>query len=239
MSISLTAVDCPTTHQNLLDTLVLLYGRLDEIARGCRGFGGFIAQGELAEKFLLKKDTYPRLTITFLPNDREALSSYAGMSRRDLLACATTPLERLMIAALWKQNDLGKIGYIAAGIVENTVTSSSENNECSAPIFRQFGRHLAEPDNQPIADKHSLRAYRYLLGQNLCDVRHRQGSMNALEVKNYAEWVRNLVDKNVSDTRKDRIYEFDRSMYSLGKATKFFIDEVVIPSCLKGSTAPI
>lgn len=233
MSLSLTAVDCPTTQQKLLDSLILLYGRLDEIAKGHRNFGGFIGRGDLAEKFHLKIETYPRLTMTFLPADRDALASYAGMSRKDLLACAKTPLERLMIAALWKQDDLGKIGYIAAGIVENTRATSSDFTESRAPVFRQFGRHLSEPESQPIADQHSLRAYRYLLGQDLSDGRHRLDTVKAQEVKNYVEWVQTLVDHDVSDTRTDRMYEFDRSMFALGKATKSFIDAAVPPPDVK------
>ncbi|MGF6153841.1 hypothetical protein [Pseudomonas fluorescens] len=229
MSLSLTAVDCPASQKDLLDSLVLLYGRLGEIAEGRRDFGGFTAHGDLAEKFHLRIENYPRLTMRFSDADRNALASYAGMSGKELLACATTPLERLMIATLWKQADLGKIRYIAAGLVENGDTTSSNHTETNAPIFRQFGRHLSDPGSQPIADQHCLRAYRYLLGQDLCDGRHKLDTVKAQEVKSYVEWVQDLANRDTSDGRTDRMYEFDRSMFTLGKATKYLID-MVIPS---------
>lgn len=59
--------------------------------------GDVIAHSDLAEKFQLKIELYPRLTMAFFLADHEALTSYAEMDRKELLACATTPLERLMI----------------------------------------------------------------------------------------------------------------------------------------------
>ncbi|WP_236187702.1 hypothetical protein [Pseudomonas pharyngis] len=227
MQLSLTTLNCPPTQQRLLDSLVLLYRRLESISKGEASFGGFIERGDLAEKFHLKLEKYPRLTMKFLPSDYNVLANYAQMSRADLLASATTPLERLAIAALWKQEDLGKIGYIAAGIVESASVGDSNITGSAAPVFRQFGRHLANPDAQPIADQHSLRAYRYLLNRDLSDSRHRLGTVKMEEVKSYVEWVRALSNCNVSSSRADQMYKFDRSMFSLGKATKFFIDAVV------------
>lgn len=227
MYLPLSAVNCPSIHKKLQDDLLLLYKRLEEIAKGDRVFGGFIAHGDLPEKFYLKIESYPQLMLKFTPADYDVLTSYAGMSKSDLLACAKTPLERLMIATLWKQGDLGKIGHIAAGIVEHADAIRSNFTESKAPVFRQFGRHMAKPESEPIADQHSLRAYRYLLGQDIADSRHRLDTVKAEEVKGYVKWVQALLNCDASSACIYRMYEFDRSMFALGKATKFFINMVV------------
>lgn len=227
MSPSLPLVNYPKAQKKLHDSLVLLYGRLGEVVNGQRDFGGFIAPDDLDKKFQLKTATYPRLSLTFSQADHDLLVGYAGMSRADLLACATTPLERLMAATLWKQNDLGKIGYIAAGIVEKIVPIGGKDSGTKAPIFKQFGRHLSGPHSQPIVDQHSLRAYRYLLGQDLCDHRHRLDTVKAQEVKSYIDWVQALAGRGISEVGTDHLYEFDRSMFALGKATKSFIHAVI------------
>lgn len=226
--LSLTSIDCPKDQQNLRNALVRLYKRLDEITKGLSPFGNFVSKDDLAKKFHLEVKTYPRLKMEFLPEDLEALAGYAGMDRNDLLACATTPLERLMVATLWKQNDLGKIGHIAAGIVEsNGVSIPSPKTQ--APVFKQFGRHLSQPESQPIADQHSLRAFRYLIDQDLSDKRHKQDSVKTEEVERYVEWVQRLIRVVPRDNRADQMYEFDRSMFALGKATKFFIEAALPP----------
>ncbi|CAN1592922.1 hypothetical protein [Pseudomonas mediterranea] len=237
MVLPLSAVNCPTTHKKLQGDLLLLYKRLGEIAKGNRTFGGFIAHGDLPEKFYLKVENYPQLMLNFTSADCDALTSYSGMGKNDLLACAKTPLERLMIATLWKQGDLGKIKYIAAGIVEHADAIRSNLTESSAPVFRQFGRHLAKPESEPMADQHSLRAYRYLLGQDLADSRHRWDTVKAEEVKNYVKWVQALFNCDSSSVCIYRMYEFDRSMFALGKATKFFINTVVPSAEKKNNSA--
>lgn len=229
MHLSLIAVNCSATQEKLKSALLLLYKRLDEIANGFRSFGSFIADGDLPERFNLNVERYPRLMLKFAPADYETLASYAVMSRGELLVCAKTPLERLLVATLWKQNDLGKIGHIAAGIIEHADASGRNLTESNAPVFRQFGRHLAKPKSEPIADQHSLRAYRYLLGQDLSDSRHRLNTLKSLEVRKYVEWVQALSSREGSNACAYRMYEFDRSMFALGKATKFFIDKVVLP----------
>ncbi len=226
---SLKTVDCTPQQQKLRETLVLLYGRLEEIVKGKRPFGSFIEPDELTKKFHFNLETYPRLEMVFSPEDCETLADYATMSKEALLASATTPLERLMIATIWKQDDLGKIGHIAAGIVESNKNSANDPIDKKAPVFKQFGRHLSEPASQPIVDQHSLRAFRYLLGQDLCDGRHTLETVTVGEVKLYTEWVRGLIEAIPFDARADQMYEFDKSMYALGKATKSFI-AAVIPS---------
>ncbi len=227
MSLSLQQVNYSPPQKQLHNSLILLYERLGEIAAGQRHFGGFIEDGDLDEKFHLKLTTYPRIAMTFSPADCDALVRYASMNSADLLASTTTPLERLMAATLWKQSDLGKVGYIASGIVETVNSATGHLTNPQAPVFRQFGRHLSKPLSQPIVDQHSLRAYRYLLGSDLCDGRHIRNAVKAQEVKSYVKWVQALAEPSISGAHIDRMYEFDRSMFALGKATKSFIQAVI------------
>jgi hypothetical protein len=224
---TLITVDCPTGQDNLLESLVRLYGRLGDIVDGRRKFGGFVAPRDLGEKYHMKVENYPRLTMSFSNEDRRSLIGYAGMSAKDLLACAATPLERLAIATLWKQADLGKVRHIAAGFVENESERRTNHAETDAPVFRQFGRHLSNPASQPIVDQHTLRAYRYQQEENIYDSRHRLNTVKAQEVKEYAAWVRVLANREPSLGKTDRMYEFDQSMFALGKATKAFIFAVI------------
>lgn len=207
-------------EENLRDRLVLLYQRLREMFEGSRAFGVFVEPGDLDEAYQMSLSRYPRLSMGFTAADQETLSAYAGMEAKDVLARATTPLERLAVAALWKQGDLGKVRYIAAGIVERRSDAGELPLEEGAPVFRQFGRHLADVSSQPIADQHTLRAYRYLLGEDLSDPKHRSGTVRADEVGRYVAWVQGIAARQTGADQADRLYAFDRSMFALGKATK-------------------
>ncbi|CAJ5406648.1 Uncharacterised protein [Burkholderia pseudomallei] len=223
MTSTLTTIDCPAGQENLLDSLVRLYGRLRDIVEGRRLFGGFVVPDDLDAKYHMKLENYPRVTMSFTDEDRRLLSRYAEMDPKDMLACAQTPLERLAIATLWKQGDLGKVRHVATGILERDCESLTSAVATDAPIFKQFGRHLSDPACQPIADQHTLRAYRYQKEGNIRDRRHTLGTVNGKEVEDYVLWVCGLATCERPAERCDRMYEFDKSMFALGKATKAFI----------------
>lgn len=228
MTIKLEKMTCTGDLELFRTRLVSIYKVLNNIHNGDKEFGGFISDGELGRKFHMNENHYPRLRVTLSESDRRKMEEYSKKNTEDLLKCAETPLERLAVYALWKNADLIKIKHIAAGIVEGGHDAGTNHRDPNAPVFKQFGRHLSDQSQEPIADQHTLRARRYLIDQNLDDPLHQRSNVTAQEVMNYVNWVQGIIkltinQKHNSAVLQDRLYFFDKSMFALGKATKEFI----------------
>lgn len=64
-----------------------------------------------------------------------------------------TPLEKLLLATIWKQGDLQKVNHIIDGILDRNEAGNTGHT------FRQFGRFIRDQDQEPIIDQHVLRAF--------------------------------------------------------------------------------
>lgn len=228
---ALNGLSCPAKLDKLRASLINLYEALSGVVVKGR-FRGFMNPGDLDEKFQMRPEVYPRLTMRFTDSEQEALAAYTQMDSESLLAQARTPLERLLMAAIWKNGDLAKVRHIAAGLAEGPALLEMREVDAEAPVFTQFGRHLADPARQPIADQHTLRAYRLFTKCDPCDKRHFAGTVNGVEVREYVEWVRQMAeacgdDDPAGEAAAARMRDFDRSMFALGKATKVFLKAVV------------
>ena len=202
------------------DKLVPLYRKLDHIVGKALPFGGFIDAAELPAKFFMSADTYPPLQMSFNQAELAQLAGYSGMSSAALVAQASTPLERLLVAAIWKNGDLQKLRHIADGLGDACGKAMVLDKKSKGPVFKQFGRHLAAPHYQPIADQHTLRAYRMLTGNNPGDRAHLRDTSTGDEIRAYVEWVQGLAGAALS---RDRLHAFDKSMFALGSATKYVL----------------
>lgn len=227
---ALNGLSCPAKLNNLRASLINLYEALSGVVEKGR-LQGFMNPGDLDKKFQMRPEVYPRLTMRFTESEQEALADYRKMSSENLLAQAGTPLERLLMAALWKNGDLAKVRHIAVGLAEGPAFPGIWEVDAEAPVFTQFGRHLADPARQPIADQHTLRAYRLFTKCDPCDKRHFAGTVNGAEVREYVEWVRQMAeacgDDPAGEAAAARMHDFDKSMFALGKATKVFLKAVV------------
>lgn len=65
----------------------------------------------------------------------------------------TDPRIKLLYACIWKQGDLLKLRSIKSGIMGEI------NNKKTGAVFHQFGKHLANPQGEPIIDQNVLRAF--------------------------------------------------------------------------------
>jgi hypothetical protein len=218
MQTSLANCPCPDDRTaDLRDSLMPLYQRLADIERGKREFGGFIDALELPKKFHMPIDVYPRLKMNFTVDELETLTGYATLTAAELLAQASTPLERLIIAAVWKNGDLQKVRHIAEGLGYGLGRPVALDKNTRGPVFKQFGQHLAAPAQQPIADQHTLRAYRIHRDDHADDKAHLKDSSPGDEIANYVAWIQKISGK---DGSRDRLHAFDKSMFALGSATK-------------------
>jgi hypothetical protein len=215
--------ELPKSARALHQELIVLYDELAEIQIGARAFGGFSTTERLDKKYRFDRSKYPKLGWSFSHDHILQIRDLAMMSPSDLAAAARSPLERLAVATLWKNGDLAKVRHIAAGIAERHSAGLAEHTDVAAPVFRQFGRHLANPDTEPIADQHTLRAYRYLLRADLTSPAHRAATLDGGEVREYVQWVRRLKER-APESVSDDAYAFDISMFELGKATRGFIE---------------
>ncbi len=221
MPASLASYPCPDENiATLRDSLLPLYARLADIVDGKRKFDGFVETCELPVKFQMSPDVYPRLYMNFTQADLEILTTYASLNSSELLAQASTPLERLMIATIWKNGDLQKVRHIAEGLGYGLGRATSLDKKSSGPVFKQFGRHLAAPSEQPIADQHTLRAYRMLRDDHAGDKVHLKDTSTGDEIARYVAWVQRMAG---GDGLSDRLHAFDRSMFALGSATKYVL----------------
>ncbi|MFJ3057785.1 hypothetical protein [Herbaspirillum sp. NPDC087042] len=218
MSQSLASYPCldPETEK-LRNSLLPLYQRLADIESGKREFGGFIEASELPKNFNMSVDEYPRLQMNFTQAELETLTDYAKLNAAELLAKVSTPLERLIIAVVWKNGDLQKVRHIAEGLGYGLGRSVVMDKNTPGPVFRQFGQHLAAPAQQPIADQHTLRAYRIHRDDCADDKAHLKDISTGSEIASYVAWVQKISGDQLS---QDRLYGFDQSMFALGRATK-------------------
>lgn len=213
--------DYPCTNHEvarLRDDLVPLYEKLSKIVQKDREFGGFVESGELPQRFHMSANTYPPLRIRFSKGELATLASYSGLSSEALVAQASTPLERLLIATIWKNGDVQKVRHIVDGLGLGSNVTLDEKTK--GPVFKQFGRHLADPDRQPIADQHTLRAYRMLTSNDPSDKAHLKDTSSGYEIQQYVDWVQKLAGADLS---RDRLHAFDKSMFALGSATKYVL----------------
>lgn len=165
-------------------------------------------------KFKVDPKKYPNLTHSFDRQDLEFLEKLVGCSASLLQERVQSPLEKILFSVLWKNGDLNKIHHVVRGLVFPDMNLEDASKE-KGSVFCQFGRHLRNPQKNPIADQHTIRAYRYLINPDI-------GTLSTDDVKAYVRWVETIRAK--VPTEPNFIREFDGQMYAIGKATKKFIE---------------
>ena len=174
-------------------------------------------------KIDLKK--YPELKFSINKGDINELTSKNIINSQDFQDNLKTPLEKLLYAMAWKNGDLLKLKHIIKGFSD---ASNSINETESAFVFYHFGRHLANPDVEPIIDQHILRAFMvYKINENdiISDKFNKIlkfttiGKKEKELIKEYKEW---LVSDELSEVAKieDYGYYIDRILFALGKSIK-------------------
>jgi hypothetical protein len=145
----------------------------------------------------------------------------------DMRRAANTPLEKLLVAFLWKQSDLKKFRRLLDGIRRREAPIGEDLDRV---VMDQFGRHLREPLAEPIFDQHTARHMRAVehLGNPGSSLETFIGPKEHLLGKeamrtDYKRWWSEVVEPAVSrrngvESRATAMVWADRTMYSLGKA---------------------
>lgn len=124
------------------------------------------------------------------------------------------PLEKLLYAVCWKNNDLKKIRHIINGI-----TSEAEDLPSQAIVFHQFGKYLKK-QGEPIIDQHVLRAFclhkehrkeEWFMTDTITKNHH-------TDIKEYCDWFKRICKKYAEINNFD--FELDAILMSVGKAVK-------------------
>ena len=186
------------------------------------------------DKFRINEDKFPKLDLNIDADKLKKLitkgvfgddfsSNYKISS--NIMSELTTPLEQFLFAMAWKNGDLLKLKHIIKGFSD---ASNNINETESAFVFYHFGRHLANPDVEPIIDQHILRAFMvYKINENdiISDKFNKIlkfstiGKKEKELIKEYKEW---LVSDELSEVAKieDYGYYIDRILFALGKSIK-------------------
>ena len=132
-----------------------------------------------------------------------------------------TPLERLLVATLWKNGDINKVQHIVDGILQ----TDGFRTDYSL-VFKQFGNSLSNT-LEPIVDQHVLRAFEI---NSLPE--YSEQTVNFLRKKSiykwsdkvlldsYREWFKNLIVQIPRDEQSDFKEKLDKVLFISGKAVK-------------------
>jgi len=187
---------------------------------------------------IYKIDTnkFPKLNLSISVEKLEALVAkdlldsdfsftFNQENKPDIMSKLTTPLEKFLFAMAWKNGDLPKLKHIIKGFSD---ASNSINETESAFVFYHFGRHLANPQEEPIIDQHILRAFMvYKYDENNFDLEEFTkilkfatiGKKQKELIKEYKEWLKSDQLCEVAKI-EDYGYYIDRILFSLGKSIK-------------------
>lgn len=104
----------------------------------------------LAEYLNAKQQKYPNLNLVF-GNNMSELEEKFDFKLGQLRSSSLTQLEKLFYAVSWKQGDIRKLKHVYEGL-----KASSDEPPAKGLIFWYFGKHLADPINNPIVDRNVI-----------------------------------------------------------------------------------
>lgn len=179
-----------------------------------------LKDSSLVNQYPLEK--YPRLPLYITNEDLEKLKTKSFLIGDSLAETISEriedPLAKILYALAWKNGDLQKIKHIVNGISN---TSNEIYAATDAIVFKQFGLHLANKQEEPIIDQHILRAFALYQNTNLSletKIRKQTIFKNWSLVEAYKLWLNKLP----IEVRKhpDGFYLIDQLLFSLRKYVK-------------------
>ncbi len=184
-----------------------------------------LKQKGIPEKYFFQIDKYPQLGIRITKEDIEELKKSNILDENGIINLDNielNPLIKLLYAMAWKQGDLPKFSSIISGILD------IDRTKTTGKVFNQFGKHLNNPNEEPIIDQHVLRAYltyvvkfkndqRVISPQQL--VNYDSNKIKPSHIEEYKIWLNNYFGKDINN-REQLIYYIDKTLYALGKYLK-------------------
>lgn len=164
---------------------------------------------ELMESIKEKEKKYPRFKLCLTSDDIEKLDLIEDKLNPEIFTDnKLTPLEKLLLAILWKNGDYGKEEHIIKGI---KYKSDDYNNKNGKFVFWNFGRYLNDKQ-LPIFDQHTKRAYIYL---------EQCSKTKESEVyTDYIKWFNDIISDFADNERDDAAYYLDSILFRYGKKLK-------------------
>lgn len=175
---------------------------------------------------------YPELPREFFAAEMLSQESVkkSWANPKDLLAAAAavSVLTRILAAYIWKRGELPRVRHVLDGLLKSKAipndlvrseTSSSSATPVDRDVMRQFGRHLADRDAEPICDQHTFRAFKILTNHA---EQASESTLTASEVREYVKWWSKTLPKRKLPAdeaqRHATLYRLDQLLFSLGKA---------------------
>lgn len=179
----------------------------------------FYLQNDL--KILYPASKYPRLHFSLNEDDISSIDENIlnddGSIGEEASKHIQDPLAKILYAVLWKNGDLQKIKHVVQGIKGNNELETIDE----AVVFKQFGKHLANKQEEPIIDQHVLRAFSIYQATDATMVSKllKQTIFNDWKlVQEYKAWFKklNAQKENIEGWRS----KVDQLLFSLGKSLK-------------------
>lgn len=155
-------------------------------------------------------DSYDPIPFTITKDDVTEIHKYISNPETKK---TWSPLEKLFFAALWKNDKVKGIRQIVAGLSDGNNSSTSGKGGL---VFFQFGKHLFKPEDEPIVDQHTMRAYKLILATNDAELKKSRSlaAPTAEDIKEYVRWF-NEIAKGVEQKRL-----IDMLLFALGRYSK-------------------
>ena len=166
-------------------------------------------------------DKYPPIKFSITPEEIKSLKDKInedGDLSKKLSSEIEGTLAKLLYAMAWKNGDLPKLKHIINGILDSEKDSDEQD---TALVFHQFGKHSANPSKEPIIDQHVLRAFavrnkQFAIGNKLKYTPKEQKIL----IDEYKKWLgSNDIQQKL---RNDDCYMYyiDLVLFATGKAIK-------------------
>ena len=184
----------------------------------------FIDEQGLDKEIEMFYKKYPKLRLNIEAAEITKLIEQDILDRQNKLNPNTfhgTTLERLLVAALWKNGDINKLQHIVDGILQTEGFRSDYSL-----IFKQFG-HSLTTSLEPLVDQHVLRAfeikslpiYSEFAVNSLRKKRIYKTSDNTI-LNSYRQWFKNIIGRICIEDQPDYKEKLDKVLFIKGKAVK-------------------
>jgi len=211
------------TSIDTYNNLIALFEALDGL-RNLADLNSFILQIGLDKEITQFHEKYPPLKFTIKKANIACLKKEGILDDRNRLDTDNfvgTPLERLLVAALWKNGDINKIQHIVDGILQADGFRTNHSL-----IFKQFGQSLTNI-LEPIVDQHVLRAFE-IKSLKI----YSEDAVNSLRKKSiykisdkvhldaYREWFKKILEQISPGEQAEFKNRLDKVLFIKGKIAK-------------------
>ncbi len=183
---------------------------------------------EIEEKDRMKTDNLHKIQFSISPDEinnliQDGMINLDFSFNQDISRCLNDTITKLLFAIAWKNGDLNKIKHIVNGIYNSKKDINTDFG--SSIVFQQFGRFIANQNDNPIIDQHVIRAYLAFKAQNVEEFIKAQ-KLKAVTNKHleivieYINWLKSGFFEIELKNNPEFNYYVDKLLYGVGKTIK-------------------